>query len=156
MNNSMKKILLIIVFISSLFIITGCGNKKTVDVETFTKIAKDQGYKVVDVSEQYSSYSYIKSGTAAKASEKWHIEFYILEDKVGAINMYNVNKDKFNEQKSDSKTYSEKAFYNYNKYTLKANGQYMYLSRIDNTLLYCNVQTKYEKAAKKLIKKLGY
>ena len=99
MNNSMKKILLIIVFISSLFIITGCGNKKTVDVEAFTKIAKDQGYKVVDVS---------------------------------------------------------KAFYNYNKYTLKANGQYMYLSRIDNTLLYCNVQTKYEKAAKKLIKKLGY
>ena len=156
MKSSIKKTLIGILLISCLFIITGCGNKKTTDVEKFTKLAKDKGYNIVDVSEQYSSYEYIKSGTVASSENNWQVEFYVLEDEAGAKNMFNINKSKFDKERHESKTYSEVSMKNYDIYTLKANDQYMYLSRIDNTLIYCNVKTKYEKAAKAFIKELGY
>ena len=156
MKNNIKKILLVLVIISSLFILTGCGNKKPTDVETFTKVAKEKKYDVVDVSKQYEKYEYVKSGTVATSNKEWQVELYILEDEAGAKNMYNINKNIFNEEKKDSKTYSEVNMKNYDTYTLKANKKYKYLSRIDNTLIYCNVESKYEKSAKEFIKELGY
>ena len=156
MKNNIKKVLIGIILISSLFILTGCGNKKAIDVETFTKVAKDKGYEIVDVSEQYASYQYIKSGTVASSNKQWQVEFYVLEDVAGSKNMYNINKIKFEKEKHDSKTYSEVSMKNYDTYSLNTDKQYMYLSRIDNTLIYCNVQLKYEKDAKAFIKKLGY
>ena len=151
-----NKLLLGIILLSTIVLLTGCGNKKSIDVEGFTKIAKDKGYEVVDVSEQYSAYSYIKSGTVATSSNEWQVEFYVLEDEAGAKNMYNINKAKFENEKRSSKTYSEVNIKNYSTYTLKANNQYMYLSRVDDTLIYCNVKTKYEKEAQEFIKELGY
>ena len=156
MKNDLKKVLLVLVIISCLFILTGCGKKKPTDVETFTKIAKDKGYDVVDVSKQYAQYEYVKSGTVVTSNNDWQIELYILEDEAGAKNMYNINKNIFEKEKHDSKTFSEVTMKNYATYTLKANKQYMYLSRVDNTLLYCNIESKYENKAKEFIKELGY
>ena len=45
---------------------------------------------------------------------------------------------------------------NFESYTLKTNGYYKYVARIDNTLIYANVKEKYENNAKEFIKKLGY
>jgi predicted small lipoprotein YifL len=156
MNNKLKKVFLGLILLSSLFILTGCGKKEPIDVEQFTKKAKDKGYDVVDVSKQYEKYEYIKSGTVASSNNKWQVELYILEDETGAKNMYNINKNKFNKEKHNSKTYSEVTMKNYSKYTLKANNKYMYLSRVDNTLIYCDVESKYEEEAKKFIKELNY
>jgi hypothetical protein len=156
MNNNIKKILTGVVLISCLVLLTGCGTKKSINVEQFTKIAKEKEYEVVDISKQYESYGYIKSGTVALSNKKWQVEFYVLEDETGSKNMYNVNKNKFKQEQNGSKTYSEINMKNYDTYTLKANDQYMYISRVNNTLIYCNVQAKYEKDAKAFIKALGY
>ena len=156
MKYNIKKILTVIVLVGCLFLLTGCGTKKKIDVERFTKVAKDKGYEIVDVSEQYKAYPFIKSGTVSSSDKNWQVEFYVLEDEVAAKNMFNTNKSKFDKEKNGSKTYSEVNMKNYNTYTLKANGQYMYLSRVENTLIYCNVKSEYEKDAKELIKALGY
>lgn len=152
----MKKILTGFILICSLFLLTGCGTKKSIDVEQFTKIAKDKGYEVVDVTEQYASFGYIKSGTVATDNYNWQVEFYILEDEVGAKNMFESNKTKFKKEKGNSNTYSEVNLKNYSTYTLKTNNKYKYLSRVDSTLIYCDVDAKYEKEAKAFIKELGY
>lgn len=155
-NNGFKKVILSLVLISCLFILTGCGKKKAIDVDKFTKVAKDKGFTIVDVTDQYSEFEYIKSGTVATKDYKWQVEFYVLEDEAGAKNMYNINLNKFKNEKHSSKTYSEVNMKNYSTYSLKSGGQYMYLSRVDNTLIYCNVKADYEKEAKDLIKDLGY
>ena len=45
---------------------------------------------------------------------------------------------------------------NYETYELISNGYYMYVSRIDNTLIYAYNKIEYEKEVKQIIKELKY
>ena len=58
--------------------------------------------------------------------------------------------------KGNGATESSANIGNYSTYGLTSNGYYMYVSRVDNTLLYAKVSTTYKDAVKSIIKDLGY
>jgi uncharacterized lipoprotein YehR (DUF1307 family) len=49
----LKKIFLFIIMFTFIFTLSGCGTKKSINVEDFKKIMEKNGYKVVDSTDQY-------------------------------------------------------------------------------------------------------
>lgn len=152
-----KKIALaVIVSVLTLFILTGCGNKKAISTETFESVSKKHGNEITDLTEQYKDYGNFKNVMISKHGDDWKIEFYVLDSEESASNMFSVNKESFLKEKGNTNTESSIKSGNHESYTLTSNGYYMHLYRIDNTLLYVKVRKENKAAAQKLIKDLGY
>ena len=70
--------------------------------------------------------------------------------------MFLTNKTTFESYKSNSSTELKTTMGNYETYALTSGGYYMYVSRVDNTLLYLRVDDKYKATVKSLVEELGY
>ena len=114
-------------------------------------------YFVQDATSQFEEYDYVKEVYISAQKElEYQIEFYELNTEQDAISSYNINKSKFEAKKSSTSTYTEVALGNNSKYTLTSNGQYMVVSRIENTFIYVHVDEEYKDEVKKILKELGY
>lgn len=151
-----NKVLLGIVCLLVLFTLTGCFNKTAITKYGFVTKAESNDYEIFDVSEQYASYDFVETATIAKKSNDWQVEFYELDDDESAIGMFNENKTIFEQQKESVNNESTTSANNYVTYTLITNNNYMYLSQVDNTLLYINVQKEYKAEVQKFVEALGY
>lgn len=140
-----KKISLLIICILLCFQLVGCGSKESISAETFVNSLKDMGYAVTYVSDQYSSYPQIKTAIVAQ-KEGYQVEFYILDNEANAQSMFNTNKEIFRNSTGNVSGEFSTSISNYATYTLQSNNRYMYLSRIDNTLFYADVDKKYADA----------
>ena len=136
--------------------LTGCGNKNMISKDDFITKAENNDLVVTDATNQYSSYGYITSATIAQHSDGWQIEFYVLDDAANAQSMFNTNKTNFENSKGGTATETSASMGNYSTYGLTSNGYYMYVSRVDNTLLYVRVKDTYKDKVKDVIKDLGY
>ena len=86
----------------------------------------------------------------------YQIEFYELSNEENAISMHNTNKTKFESQKSNASASATASMNNYSTYSLTTNGKYKYLSRINNTLVYVDVDENYKDIVKDIMKEIGY
>lgn len=151
-----KTILFNIICFIALIALTGCGNKKAITLEEFKSEAQKENLTISDTISQFKNYSQIKSATAAKSSDGWQVEFYVLDSNDSAISMFNTNKEIFENSKNGLSSNSSISLNNYESYVLKTNGYYKSVSRIDNTLVFVNVLEKHEDSVKDFLKKLGY
>ena len=153
----MKKrgILLGVVCLLLLFITTGCMNKKAITTSEFKSKMESAGFSIIDAKEQFSNYQYVKEATVAKNSD-YQIEFYVLSNTERANYMFNTNKDIFQNSKGSSSLETKSNMGNYETYSLTSNGYYMYVCRVDNTLIYLKVNQTYKDAVINIIKNLGY
>jgi hypothetical protein len=116
-----------------------------------------KGYSVQDASSQFSEYSYIKQVYIAVSEDySYQIEFYELSDDSYATTFYNNNESIFESSKGDAAIETSIGLNNYSKYTLSSNGKYMVVSRIDNTVIYVDVDENYKDAVKTILDELGY
>lgn len=159
----MKKTLLIIgIVIVALAAIGFVGftmlnkEKTPITANTFNSTMESKGYIMTDSTWQFAQYgNYMtKSYIAQKAG--YQIEFYELSSVENAIDMYNTNKLIFELQETDASVSTTANMKNYSKYSLSTNGKYKYLSRIDNTFIYVDVDESYKDIVKDLMKELGY
>ena len=153
-----KKLIIIFTLFLTLFTLTGCFLKprKAASADDFKSIASKHNLTVVDVYDQMKQYEVIKTALLARASDGWQIEFYILSTDDDAIDMYETNKTLFENSKEGKSREKYANIKNYSMYNLISGGKYMYLSRINNTLLYVKVDKKYEDNVKRIVKELGY
>ena len=70
--------------------------------------------------------------------------------------MFESNKDYFKDREGSTRVTSSYSIGNYNLYSLTSNGDYMYLCRVDNTLLYIDVEDEYKDEVKDIVEELGY
>jgi len=70
--------------------------------------------------------------------------------------MYNTNKSKYESEKANVSSSTTSNMKNYSTYSLNTNGTYKYLSRIDNTLVYVDVDEDYKDDVKEIMKEIGY
>ena len=139
-----------------IFMLTGCKDKIALSAEEFKSKVENNGYTAYDVTDQYSEYEYIKTGMVALNSSNYQIEFYVLDNESNAKRMFDDNKSKFESSQSGVSSHSEASLKNYSTYTLNSNGKYMHLCRVDNTLLYVDIDETYKDQVKDLVNKLGY
>lgn len=153
----LKNLFILIISIFSIISITGCQNKNAITTDTFKTKIEDLGYVLQDVKSQFSEYDYIKEAyIAADSNYNYQIEFYILEDEENAKNFYENNKTIFENSKTRNSAYTSVDVKNYAKYTLATNNEYKVVSRIDNTVIFTDSDSKYKDDINKILKKLGY
>ena len=149
----MKKLIILIIFISLLC--CGCNsNRKAITMDEFRSKTVEKDYNFFDVTDNFLDNTNIKEASMA-ATNIWHIEFYILDTDLHAEEMFEFNKKSFLEIKDNSKSYSED-INKKNIYSLTTIKEYMYVSRIDNTLIFARVPVENRGAVKRFIKDLGY
>ncbi len=155
----MKKkvlILLLIFMILALFLvlITLVFKRTSLNSEEFINILEKNEFEVKNIIREYN-YNFVKDAYLGKSSDNWNIEFLILDNDEHAKELFNnFHKEyrNFNERKSFTIIYG----LNYNVFTLTTSNYYMYISRINNTLIYVKSNKKYKEDIKETVKMLGY
>ncbi len=156
MKKIFKNLILCTFVFVTLFIVTGCS-KKSLTAESFKTMMSSKGYKVEDVTSQYSSKIAINKGYIAINSNKdYQIEFYELADDNTAVSMYENNKQIFENSKENASINTNVDGSNFSKYTLTTGGKFKVVCRVENTLLYLNVSTEYDNEVKEILEYLGY
>lgn len=131
--------------------------KKSITAADFKSSMEQKGYNIIDANSQFSEYDYVKQAYIAASSDySFQIEFYELADENYAIGFYNNNKSRFESQKGKIFAETSVSLKNYSKYTLSTDNKYKVVSRIDNTVIYVDVDDDYKKTVKAILDKLGY
>lgn len=162
----MKKITKIAIIISVIIAVVVLGtvlmfafaqNKTPITAEDFKNKMEEKEYIIGDASEQFAEYGYInKSYIAANKDYTYQIEFYEILDSEYASSFFNLNKQVFEERKGNIVTETNVNLKNYSVYTLSTDNKYRVLSRIDNTVIYVNVDKQYKDEVKGILDELGY
>lgn len=160
----MKKGLKIVILISLILIIAAVvvffvvidKEKESVSAKQFYDEMEDEGYVMVDITAQYAAYGIDEAYLAVKPNQEYQIEFYELSSISKAESMFESNKEYFKDRAGSKRVTSSYGFGNYDIYSLTSNGDFMYLCRIDNTLLYIDVEDTYKDEVKEIIDELDY
>jgi len=139
-------------------VITKNLNKEPISAGDFKNIMEDKDFEIIDSKEnQFADYDYIeKAYVALEEDYDYQIEFYKLDEEDDAIEFYETNKEIFEDSKGSSVVETKKSIGNNSKYTLKTNDEYKVVSRIENTVIYADVDEKYEDEVKEILKEMGY
>ena len=151
--NKLKTLVLVILII----LLSGCmlEEKESIDIEEFNKIMTNENFKVVSVKEQFAQYDYFEEAFVA-TNNNYQIEFYELEEDNYAVDFYETNKKVFEQTKPNTSIYINEDFNESNKYILTTDNEYKVISRIEDTVIYLNVDKKYKEEVNSILKKLGY
>lgn len=149
------KVLMLMVLV---VLLSACGTKReAIDEDKFISIMTNEGFNIVNVEEQFAEYGYFEEAyVALEGSGNYQIEFYELEDASYAVSFYNTNKEIFEASKTGSSIYTNVDLTDTNKYTLTTETEYKVLSRIEETVIYLNVDKEYKEEVTNILKKLGY
>ncbi len=133
-------------------------SKEAATADSFKTAAEDLGLTVEDTTGQYAGYEFLTSCTTAGSisgeNVEWSVDFMVLDSEANAQSSFETNKDTFESVSGGATT--EVNGTNYSSYTKNADGKYMYVCRVDNTLVYANVDSEYKDAASALIQAIGY
>jgi len=112
---------------------------------------EQKNYIITDATSQFSQYSYVDQVyIAGDNNYNYQIEFYELSDESNAIGFYNNNAANFQARKGKSAAQTNINGKNFSKYTLSSEGKYMVVSRIDNTVIYIDVDSSYKDEVKSI------
>lgn len=149
-------IILLVAIIGVVILVMSVNKEKTsITAENFKSIMENKGYTVLDAKYQFAEYDFIQKVYLA-LNENYQIEFYEMQDLSNAIEFYNNNVSIAEQSKGTEATYTQVGGKNYNKYTLSSNGKYKAITRINNTVVYLNVDTQYKDIVKTILDELGY
>ena len=154
-----KSVKITIVVVAMIIIAIVCfaimqSGKKTITMEQFEEKAKENGYKIADIQNDITKKEEITNAKLAISEDySYFISFYILKDNESAINFYKEQKEEFAKTKQEENEPIEKKSKSYEEYSLKSNGKYMYISRIENTIVQFNVNESEEQKVKEFLEK---
>ena len=131
--------------------------KTALTADEFKTIMSQKSYQITDATTQFSNSNYInKVYVAGNKKINYQIEFYEISDQSTAIEFFNNNETIFKNQKGSSAVETNVNGKNFQKYTLSTESKYKVISRIDNTVIYLNVDDNYKEEVKNVLKELGY
>lgn len=151
----MKKRYLVVFLIVVLFSLTGCMNKKALSVDEVKSIVEKNGFQVTDTKYKYESFDYI-TDVLQLGDSNFYIQFIVTNDTEKAKQLFESNKQIIDSYRKGTYTNSSTNGKNYETYKLVSNGYYMYVSRVDNTLIYANEKEEYKEEVQKIIDALKY
>lgn len=147
---------IVVLTFAVMLLFTGCS-KTSVTTEDFKALATEKGLVIEDAIDQFASYDYIKEATiAAPKDVSYQIEFYVLSDSSYAQAFFESNKVKFELNKSDGFLEASSSGENYASYSLTSGGKYMFVERIDTTVVYVNTDEEKKDTIDEFLKDLKY
>jgi hypothetical protein len=156
MKNKIISLLLIMTLIVIAISLTGCLSKTSITGETFSQMAKAEGYRVVDITSQYDSDLAKSVLLAVDPSESFQIEYFETVNESDAISSYQGNLSTMEAAKGSPYAGTSMSGMNYNKSTMVTNGEFYVVSRIDNTFIFVHTSETNKSAVESMLDKLGY
>lgn len=155
-----KKLSLAILGVLMLFTFSACKKeeevRKPISSDSFKLVGESDDYEITDVTESLNNNKGIMKALVARVKNKYQVEYYTLDDSEVAQKMYDRNKKRFESQKNDNDKAEIVETDNYSEYKLLTKGKYKLLSKIDNTLVYADVDEQYKDSVVEFAKHLGY
>lgn len=153
-----KYLLVSLLCLMTVICFAGCGkNKKAISPDEFCTKMEKKGFITTDSTSQYATSKEItESYIAFSKGYEYQIEFVVLDSADAATRMFNQNKSIFESEKNGANSNTSVELANYSKFTLLVNGKYKVVSRIDNTLIYINADSKYKDDITSILDELGY
>ena len=153
----MKKLSFCLLLIMCLFI-TGCGEPKLKEVTTlerFTEVAQNNGFSVVDNSDDYFGIDYIVDSRKAIIDDN-EIEMVVYDNSENADRTLKQHIESFVTLKSTAAAQKDVEGENYHTYFLVSNNRYMISTRVENTLIFSKVMVENKDLVENVISELGY
>lgn len=154
-----KKLSLAILGVLMLFTFSACKKeevRKPISSDSFKLVGESDDYEITDVTESLNNNKGIMEALVARVKNKYQVEYYTLDDSEVAQKMYDRNKKRFESQKKDNDKAEIVETDNYSEYKLLTKGKYKLLCKIDNTLVYADVDEQYKDSVVEFAKQLGY
>lgn len=162
MNKKALVIILIVVLILAAVIAAGVFlvakfvnvEKEALTAKEFISIMEDEDYLVGEVTDQFEDADIEVEEAYVAVGDDYQIEFYTFEDEENAEMFFKVNKAKFDEDSASSKVSLNGK--NFTSFSITADGEYRFVERVDETVIYLDVDEEYKDEVKEIIEKLGY
>lgn len=156
--NKIKSLALVFISIITLFSFTGCGDKNPISADDFKSKMEEKGYTVVEATEQFTDFDYVKKVyLAVDKDTNYQMEFYQLDNEKNAKGFFASNQKIIEDSKGKiTKFEISISGGNNEKYTLRTEGKYKYVSRIENTVIYFDVDEKYKDDIDEILDEIDY
>lgn len=138
-----------------MLLLSACSSKDPVTAEHFQKSLENQGYQILDITEQYANFEHIQKALGTKKGSH-HIEFLELNTTDNATAVFNGNKARVEKFKSSGSVDSSVSAANYQKYSLTTSETFYIVSRIDKTLVYAYSAKADKETLQEILSALGY
>lgn len=151
-------VIIAVIVLGTVLMFAFAKDKTAITAEEFKDKMEAKGYVIGDVTEQFEEYKdYIKKAYIAANEEiTYQIEFYEILNSEYASSFFSLNKQVFENLEKKMAAETSVNLKNYSVYTLSTDSKYRVLSRIDNTVVYINVDNQYKDVVKSILEELGY
>lgn len=163
MNKKALVVVLIVVLLIAAVISTGVylvvkfvnAEKEALTAKEFISIMEEKDFLVGEVTDQFEDADIEVEEAYVAVGDDYQIEFYTFEDEENAEMFFKVNKAKFDEDSASSRvTLNGK---NFTSFSITTDGEYRFVERVDETVIYLDVDEEYKDEVKELVKEeLGY
>lgn len=152
----MKKVLSLILGLTLIFSLVGCGsmNKEVLTVDSFNGyFAEKTEYEVFDITYQCEGQNMKTALAADDVTDGYSIEYYIYEDEASAQKMYDETLEIMSQFIKEPLVEEGE---NYKKYSGASGSTYWSLTKVENTVLYCESAKVFQEEIATVVKGLGY
>jgi len=135
------------------------GNKQAITVGKFEEFARSKGYRVATDYRLQGSTGDIKENRIAQdQSDDYQVEFYVLADADTAKQFFALNKNMLQESASASSGsgYNAVNTSNYEMFAASTTSDYLFVARIDNTVVFSIAGIEDKAEVEAFIKGIGY
>ena len=140
-----------------MLILSACGAAEEKSLEGFQEFAQEQEYSLMDCTQQFESYGYIKQAWIAISSDGSHqVEFYVLDSEESACVFYQENYQILSEHEEDAKSCVKLSTSQKQNYEITGTAGYGCITRIGNTCLYAVVDRASADQVKEFKRRFGY
>lgn len=140
-----------------MLMLTGCKSKTAITTDGFETTMSEQGFTIADYKEQYAEFDYILEAYAAiDSTGSYQLDFYQCSDEAAAKGMFESNKTKFEEQYKSVAVRTSASFGNHSELRIQADGEYILISQISDTMLYVHTTSEYKDEVNEIVDILGY
>ena len=152
----MKKFLSVILALTLIFSLVGCGsmNKKVLTAESFKAYFEGkEDYEVFDITYQCEGQNMKTALASDDVKDGYSIEYYIYEDEASAQKMYDETLEIMAQFVKEPLVEEGE---NYKKYSGASSSTYWSLTKVENTVLYCETARVNQEEISLAVKGLGY
>jgi len=153
----MRKILSIVCMFLACITLAGCSvTKNALSPQEFKSALEAEGFRVINLTSKYEG----KVETALVASNKnYRIEYYKLNSPDEAQSLFDTKDEIFKKTYATEKTRKSKSSVkgkNFITAIYDTQVKYMFVSRVDDTVIDVDINQRYKESAEEVIKKLKY
>lgn len=148
-------VIVVAALVAIIISVGGAGAKEPIGVDEFEEKALAGGYEIQI--QEASTQNQQNVCVALDQRDGYQIVFYSFDDSASAKAFYRSKKSDFESIASgDDYSTSSTSTPNFEKYSASVDESYMYVARIENTVVLVNVKADHKQEVTEFVKELGY